>query len=526
MPRQPSPQSRRLAAEPLEPRRLLASVTVTNNTDEVNGDVSSAAALLASPGEDGISLREAIEATNKTPGADEIDFDFGHDGPEMIVLNGKELQISDHLTISGQSPDLLTIDANGESRVLRVEDGQVGLIDVTLNQLRIARGRADDGGAGSGDQNKGGGIFTLENTTLVSVSIEDNYAVSLGGGLYCRVERTEYLTKLTLSDTSIQGNTSVRSGGGIHNDCDAHVAGASIEANIGGAGGGISSRGFLTVIDSKLRGNAADSTLFLEIVGDAVGASLVGDRGGALLSTNIATITNSLVVANSAKEGGGIANLGSMEVSHTTLLKNSAEVGAGILHVDAYENGASLSLSNSISASNVTGGDIADEAGNLLSHGASIISDASLTGPNILNVDPLLDENGVPLPGSPAIDAGDTSLAVDAEGNPLKWDVRGEGFRRVLGYGVDIGAFEAAGFLPGDATEDGLVDLEDFSLLKGAFGGEAASHLDGDFNGDGLVDLTDFNILKESFGERLVAPDDAIAAAVAIDAALAGDDEE
>ena len=60
---------------------------------------------------------------------------------------------------------------------------------------------------------------------------------------------------------------------------------------------------------------------------------------------------------------------------------------------------------------------------------------------------PLADNGGptlthVLLLGSPAIDAGDNTLAVDEDGVPLANDQRGEGFDRVFGDGVDIGAFE------------------------------------------------------------------------------------
>jgi hypothetical protein len=59
---------------------------------------------------DGVtSLREAIFATNTLPGADEIVFDFGHDGPATILLEQGELEITDELSITGDGPDLLTI---------------------------------------------------------------------------------------------------------------------------------------------------------------------------------------------------------------------------------------------------------------------------------------------------------------------------------------------------------------------------------------------------------------------------------
>lgn len=50
------------------PPRGSVAITVTGFADVVNGDVTSAAALAASPGPDGISLREALTAANVTPG--------------------------------------------------------------------------------------------------------------------------------------------------------------------------------------------------------------------------------------------------------------------------------------------------------------------------------------------------------------------------------------------------------------------------------------------------------------------------
>jgi hypothetical protein len=54
--------------------------------------------------------------------------------------------------------------------------------------------------------------------------------------------------------------------------------------------------------------------------------------------------------------------------------------------------------------------------------------------------------------------------------------------------------------LPGDANRDGIVDLQDFTILKAHFG-EAGSWGDGNFNGDWVIDSQDFTILKAHFGD-------------------------
>ncbi|MEM9294781.1 MAG: dockerin type I domain-containing protein [Planctomycetota bacterium] len=55
--------------------------------------------------------------------------------------------------------------------------------------------------------------------------------------------------------------------------------------------------------------------------------------------------------------------------------------------------------------------------------------------------------------------------------------------------------------LPGDANNDGTVDLLDFDVLAQNFGSNTGNGAaEGDFNGDGVVDLLDFDILAQNFG--------------------------
>lgn len=58
-------------SEPVEGRLI----TVTSTSEVTDGDVSTVDALEANPGPDGISLREAIEATNNDPGTYTVQFD-------------------------------------------------------------------------------------------------------------------------------------------------------------------------------------------------------------------------------------------------------------------------------------------------------------------------------------------------------------------------------------------------------------------------------------------------------------------
>lgn len=86
---------------------LLGTLAVTNTSDISNGDTSSIAALLANDGGDGISLREAIEAANRTPnleGPDRIEFALADSTiPHVIRMTSNEglPAISDPLELVG-----------------------------------------------------------------------------------------------------------------------------------------------------------------------------------------------------------------------------------------------------------------------------------------------------------------------------------------------------------------------------------------------------------------------------------------
>src|SRR6266849_1187650 len=63
-------------------------ITVTNATVAINGDTSSVKALVANPGPDGISLQEAIMATNSDPGTWVIQFAPALKGSTIVVDSG------------------------------------------------------------------------------------------------------------------------------------------------------------------------------------------------------------------------------------------------------------------------------------------------------------------------------------------------------------------------------------------------------------------------------------------------------
>lgn len=114
-----------------------------------------------------------------------------------------------------------------------------------------------------------------------------------------------------------------------------------------------------------------------------------------------------------------------------------------------------------------------------------------------LDVDPwFVDADGDDfrlLPGSPCVDAGDPDSTPDADGS-----IR------------DLGAFPLDQSTLGDLDGDGIVDLDDITVLATCLAGPGADTpppgcTDGDFlpadlNGDRYVDLGDYGVFQQTFG--------------------------
>jgi hypothetical protein len=99
-------------------------ITVTTNNDAIDGDISSVQALLDKPGPDGLSLREALEATNNDPGIYTIRF-----APQ---LTGTTIELGHWL---GQNPDPLPTLKGGSVIINGDTDGDMQP-DITLTNSR------------------------------------------------------------------------------------------------------------------------------------------------------------------------------------------------------------------------------------------------------------------------------------------------------------------------------------------------------------------------------------------------------
>ena len=77
-------------------------IAVTTTADVVNGDVSLVQALVANPGPDGISLREALKVTNTIPGAYTIRFASSLSGQTIALTSNLPVLVGGGVTVNGE----------------------------------------------------------------------------------------------------------------------------------------------------------------------------------------------------------------------------------------------------------------------------------------------------------------------------------------------------------------------------------------------------------------------------------------
>ncbi|MGH9588126.1 MAG: beta strand repeat-containing protein [Acidobacteriaceae bacterium] len=220
---------------------------------------------------------------------------------------------------------------------------------------------------------------------------------------------------LTIANGNVNGD-----GGGINNSGTLSVIDSAVSGNTANTGnvggGGIYSSGTLAVLDSTISGNSATSTTPNPLYGGGIASN-----GGNGITVTGSTISGNTITAVSAL-GGGIGDVsGTLVVTDSTISGNTASSGGSGGGI--YPGASGIILANSIVAGNTaqTNADVAatytDKGGNLV-------------GTSGINLAPLGTYGGptqtmLPLPGSPALCAGSSSLAQDANGNALTTDQRG-----------------------------------------------------------------------------------------------------
>jgi hypothetical protein len=368
----------------------------------------------------------AIQQANSTPG--ETVIELAENGTYTLTAvdnttygpNGLPV-ITETVIIEGNGATIQR-DASAEERFRIFAVESTGTL--ALNDLTISGGFSDGSGGGifnnrfgrlnltdsTVNDNRGahgGGIFNYYHGALevTNSTVSDNSAVYSGGGIF-----NSYSAALEVTNSTVSGNSALYYGGGIHNEGSA-----------------------LLVINSTVSGNSA-----------YLGGGIFNYYYGAL------EVTNSTVSDNSAYHGGGIYNyIGTATLTNTLVGANSASTGPDVYGVITDGGHNLLSID-------------ADSTGLIDGDNGNLVGTAEDPIDSMLELDeegkPYLKNNGgttetiALLAASPAIDAGNDEKA------PVT-DQRG--VSRPQGAASDIGAFELEQDEPPSDPEEQLENLID-----------------------------------------------------------------
>ncbi len=367
------------------------------------------------------TLREAITGANNDPGNDVINFDpnvFGVD--QTITINTPSrsrfiIANNGSLKINGTRADILKISGNNAITVFEINSGAI----VEINNLTVTAGKEVIG------QTFGGGIWN-------------------NGGT------------LTVQNSVVSDSEAVRSGGGIYNGCPT--------------------------------GCVANNTATLNVINSTVSGNTAGNSGGGIFNARgIATLSNVTVSDNTSGNGaGGLGNSSSqssLTIYSSTITDNTAAViGGGVLNVA----GNALYIYNTIIAGNFVTNPNNQAARDCFNSAAALISftlvgaggcvtngvNNNLTGDP--NLGPLTLNNGgltpthALLPGSIAIDKGNSALSTDQRGFIRPVDLANVA-NATGGNGADMGAYEFQVSATVNSTNDpgnGICDVAECTLRE------------------------------------------------------------
>ena len=303
---------------------------------------------------------------------------------------------------------------------------QLSLANATFTNNRAVGGHAGDSVLSNPSMRGGdatGGAFWAGIAVLSHISIISNTAQggagptggnAYGGGMY--------VSSAPLSggwqNARIMSNTVA---GGPGSDPDSQAGQAA-------GGGAYLSYGILQMKQSAVVGNAALAGA------DPGSVTVTSGLGGGLFFIGGAVVTNTTIALNRADEGGGLESRDGVTLTHVTVYSNTTNNGGAL---DMLTSAGSINLRNSLVAYNAGGNCNATitVAGANLQYPGNSCAGVTTGDPRLL---PVADNGGQTLTaalrrGSPAIDAGDPAYCPPTDQR---------GFRRPVGAGCDLGAYE------------------------------------------------------------------------------------
>ncbi|OUC13285.1 MAG: hypothetical protein B0A82_17495 [Alkalinema sp. CACIAM 70d] len=399
-------------------RNFLNSNGATINLSSTGGLTFKLNQINPQPNPTAQSIQTAIQSIGTVNGPRSIELGAG------IYRTDVPIVIDRSVNLSGAGIGSTVISGNQATQVFTVASNDVtnsaGVI-TSLSNLTIQDGRSLNGA-------DGGGILNAGTLTLSKVVVTNNVASGAGGGI-------ANTGSLTLDQSLIANNQANNGGGGISTSAGTvNISNSTIANNqAGGVGGGI----------------RLVSTATLNVTSSTFNNNLATANGGALdLNSNLgiapAKLVNVTLSGNTVNNAGGGLSLGQSQqaiLDSVTIANNqAANGGGGISNIF----GGTLTLKNTIVAANKAPinpdiqGTITSQGNNLVENRGTSIGyiNSDLPDGTVPNLSPLGNYGGstathVPLSGSPAIEAGNTTLTIDQRG-----------IARPTGGKSDIGAVE------------------------------------------------------------------------------------
>jgi parallel beta-helix repeat protein len=267
-----------------------------------------------------------------------------------------------------------TLDALRQGRVLYIAgDPSAGrAISPTIEGLRITNGNAGDA--------SGGGVYVISATvTLNNNQVFNNTADAdgrVGGGVYL------LYSDATLSENTIISNTA--------------------RGAVGGGGGLCSGYGSVTLVGNTVRNNVAvyGGGLFVResddavFSGNTVSANTATQNGGglALWDSNNTSLSENTIISNTAKGDGGGLHLWDRDatISDNVIISNTAASGGGLYlsndHVSLNGNTVSSNTANGSESWNGRGGGLYLSSASILLTNNVIVDNRANNGGNGLYI--------------------------------------------------------------------------------------------------------------------------------------------
>lgn len=236
------------------------------------------------------------------------------EGDEITIASGiyeEILSVDKNLSIKGNSPRDVVIDAGQKETVMKIEPG----VRLKLAAVTLQNGRGE----------KAGGILNYGSLFLSDCVIRDNASLTSGGGIY---NASSISGSLLIELSSIENNVALGDdpnhvkygGGGIFNNSPMQIDRSNISGNIAVGNGG----GIYNIFAGRAK--PTEGELAAERLGVVTSKARVTNLRREHQAGSV-KIINSQIIKNVAEAGGGVYAQGVLGLNSVVVEGNSAVFG-------------------------------------------------------------------------------------------------------------------------------------------------------------------------------------------------------